>query len=99
MQRRKGRDEIKKILSFIEKYVRTHFSYEEECMEKYKCPVAAANKREHEKFVKMFTELKEQTHEDINLSVVIKTHRELTNWLIKHIWKIDTELKSCVKNH
>ena len=48
------------LVDFLESYAHTHFSFEEQCMEKYRCPAHAKNKQDHEQFLKFLREFKER---------------------------------------
>lgn len=92
----KGKDQIEDILEGMAEYVNMHFSYEEECMEKYQCPVAAANKNAHNSFVETFDAFWEEFRKNgATASLVIKIQKELGDWLVNHIAGIDVGLNSC----
>jgi hemerythrin-like metal-binding protein len=94
-----GRQEIKKLLDFLSDYVIHHFHWEESCMEKHRCPLAAVNQRAHTTFVERFQAicLRYET-EGPSSDLVLQIRRELGDWLVNHIRKIDTSLRRCV-NH
>jgi hemerythrin len=94
-----GRQEIKKILDFLSDYVIHHFHWEETCMEKHRCPLAAVNQRAHTTFVERFQAicLRYET-EGPSADLVLQIRRELGDWLVNHIRKIDTSLRGCVKH-
>lgn len=94
----KARHEIRPILDFLSKYVETHFNFEEECMEKYNCPVAAGNKTAHIQFVKTLDEfIAEFEQKSTSASLAIKVEKELLNWFVHHIRGVDCQLNSCRK--
>lgn len=98
MAKGEGRDHIKEILDDLARYVGMHFAYEEDCMEKYHCPVAQINKNAHEKFVNRFNELYEEFHRDgPNTELLFKIKVDLGDWVVNHIRKTDTQLHPCVK--
>lgn len=89
---------IMDILEFTIEYAAKHFSFEEGCMDRYRCPVAKQNKEAHEKFVKRFQEIRDMVSADpIETIVVLEVYRELRDWISSHILKIDTRLRACVK--
>ncbi len=93
----KGKDHIEEILADMAEYVNMHFGYEEECMEKYHCPVAAANKEAHDKFVDTFDAFWEEFRRTgPTAELAIKVQKELGDWLINHIAGIDTGLSTCI---
>ncbi|HMQ55475.1 MAG TPA: hemerythrin family protein, partial [Anaerolineae bacterium] len=98
MAKGEGRDHIKEILDGLGRYVGMHFSYEEDCMEKYHCPVAQINKNAHEKFVNRFNEVYEEFHRDgPSTQLLFKIKIDLGDWVVNHIRKTDTQLHPCVK--
>jgi len=79
-------------------FTRSHFCYEEICMRRFKCPVAAKNKEQHEKLLDAFTQhVRRFEIEGISDDLVQKLHDFLKNWLINHILKVDVHMKACVK--
>ncbi len=93
----KGQAELDAILQFLEGYVAEHFSYEEECMEKYRCPVAEKNKQAHRKFEQTFAALKaEYQRRGATLELAQKIYRQIGEWLVNHIGKVDTGLHQCL---
>ncbi|MEJ2150968.1 MAG: bacteriohemerythrin [Chloroflexota bacterium] len=93
-----GRTATGELLDFLQFYAAWHFEREEECMEEYRCPVAAANRQAHAHFVATFGEFYELWQEsDADLELVQKTYAELGNWLVNHIQRIDTQLRPCVQ--
>ena len=92
----RGRSEIEPILDFLERYVQEHFSYEEGCMERHRCPVAGVNQKAHARFVANFAALRERyAREGANAELVLQVRRDLGDWLVNHIRKIDTDLRAC----
>ena len=93
----KGKDHIEEILTDMAEYVNMHFGYEEDCMEKYHCPVAAANKNAHDKFVETFDRFWEEfRHTGPSSALAMKVKKELGDWLVNHIAGIDTKLSTCI---
>ncbi len=94
-----ARESAGEMLDFLQFYVTWHFGREEKCMDEYKCPVAAQNKKAHAEFVKKFNQFYKQWQEGtIDTDMVRKTHLELENWLVNHVARVDTQLGPCVKN-
>jgi hemerythrin len=93
-----GRAATGELLDFLQFYAAWHFEREEECMDQYRCPVAAANRQAHAHFVATFGEFYELWQEsDADLELVQKTYVELGDWLVNHIQRIDTQLRPCVQ--
>jgi hemerythrin len=92
-----SKDILTASLRFLEQYVKVHFGQEETCMFKYACPVADKNKKAHEKFIQAYKDFQSQINEKGDTDGILeKLHHFLEAWLVDHICKIDTQLKSCV---
>jgi len=86
------------LVDFLESYARTHFSFEEQCMEKYRCPAHARNKLEHEQFMEFLREFKERCRaEGLRVDVLQGLYQRLGSWVEEHILKVDTRLKPCIR--
>lgn len=93
-----GRTEIEGLLNQLGNYAVTHFGDEEECMTRYKCPVAEANAAAHKDFVATFTSFKEEYDRNgATAHLVVRVESELMRWLTSHIKRTDTQLAPCVK--
>ncbi len=98
MQAGKGRDQIGPLLDKLGQYVGMHFKHEEECMAKYKCPVAAQNIAAHKGFVETFGQFRREFETGgANVALVLKVQKELMGWLTGHIKGVDTKLQTCVR--
>jgi len=90
---------IEDILIFLENYCKTHFGYEEKCMTEKKCPVAAQNKLAHAKFLESYQSYKARFEKEGATEDLIKEiHRTTHDWILDHIGKVDSHLRSCVKS-
>jgi hemerythrin len=99
MHANSGKQEIQKIVHFLDIYVAKHFGYEEECMHKHKCPVASENAAAHCQFIKNLKEIKtELNQKGPSLLLAIKVNEHLLDWFVNHIKKLDREIKVCMKN-
>ena len=95
----KAGQSVRKILNLLRQYTDWHFCREEMCMERRQCPAAAANKEAHKHFMRTF----DQFAEEYKLSggsedIAMRMYKTLTDWLVLHIQKIDTNLASCPDN-
>ncbi|MBN1305005.1 MAG: hemerythrin family protein [Anaerolineales bacterium] len=85
------------VLDFLQFYALWHFEQEEKYMEKYNCPTARENKKDHAYFREVFGQFYYQwQHTDMNLELVQKTYDELQAWIVNHIMKVDVALYDCV---
>lgn len=92
----KGAQSIRKIINLLKQYTEWHFGREEICMERRQCPFAAANKNAHSQFLKAMDsfalEFKESGGSD---EIALRMYKTLTDWLVNHIQKIDSNLRTC----
>jgi len=92
MAKAKGKEEIGKVISFLEKYVVTHFGTEERYMAKFNYPDYASHKEMHSQFVKDFISLKKELEAGASTISIIHIQRRVVDWLINHIGKVDKVL-------
>jgi hemerythrin len=86
------------LVDFLEAYAGTHFQFEEECMERYRCPAHAQNKQAHERFLALIQQFKERCRtEGFRLDVLRSLHQTLSSWIQEHILQVDTQLRPCIK--
>ena len=94
----KGREEIGKIVQFLEDYVFTHFGAEEEYMQRYNYQGYSTHKAQHSGFIKDFTDLKKQLLEEgPAFHIIIRTKNLLVDWILNHIRKIDKTMGAFLK--
>lgn len=97
IEKEQGEIAIKKLLIFMGYYAEWHFEREEKCMETHQCPFAEANKQAHQQFLETFQSLSQEVKEEgATNELAMRIHEILSKWLINHILKIDTNLKTCV---
>jgi hemerythrin len=93
----KSREVAGELLDFLQFYAKWHFGQEENCMDQYKCPVAAQNKQAHAEFIKTFGEFYTEWQADtMTPELANKTYVELEKWLLVHVARVDTQLRLCV---
>jgi len=94
------RDEINRLLQavgFLESYAEMHFQFEEDCMEKHRCPVHQQNKDAHQRFRQMFEQYQARYHSEGFRPEVLKQLFEMVSeWIEHHILLVDTQLKRCI---
>jgi hemerythrin len=94
----KGRAEVNKVVQFLDDYVVTHFSEEENYMQKYHYPNYAHHKAQHLEFMETFAELRRQIkHEGAGVHLLVKTNHMIVQWLVNHICKVDRALGTFLK--
>ena len=91
---------IKKIIHLLQYYTEWHFGREELCMDRFQCPVAAANKAAHGTFIETFLAFrKEYETSGGNEDIAMRMYKTLTDWLVSHIMKVDGQIGPCMHNH
>ena len=82
------------VLNFFQMFAATHFSIEETCMLRAKCPVYDQNKKAHEKFISYYKAFRSKYKESESKQELLKEfHSVMVKWLSNHIMKIDMQLK------
>ena len=98
MSQGQGRSEVVAVLDKLDIYVNTHFAFEEQCMTRYRCPVAETNMAAHAYFVKTFGDLRaEYEARGASSHLVLRVEQELAQWFANHIKGVDAKLAPCVK--
>lgn len=92
-----GSASVSRALSLVKYYAEWHFGREELCMERFRCPAAAANKAAHGRFLETFRGLEQEYRQrGDSAEIALRMHQELSDWLVHHIQKIDGQLAGCV---
>ena len=87
------------MLTFLERFTRKHFVFEEGCMEQHRCPVAQQNKREHAAILATLHVHREwYTTGGYDPNDAHLLLDALEHWLESHICRVDRQLKHCVKS-
>jgi hemerythrin len=88
----KGKEEVLRLLLFLEDYIKEHFAAEER-LQLHGYPDYAAHKSQHTRFIADVARLTTAFREEgATLTLVIMTNKTLVSWLIQHIGKTDMEL-------
>ncbi|MCL5021775.1 MAG: bacteriohemerythrin [Nitrospirae bacterium] len=94
----KGREEVRKVIAFLDEYVVAHFSQEETSMRRYGYPGYETHKSEHREFMRNFSELRGRFEcEGPGLPLVIQIKDMIVQWLLVHIRKVDRALGTFLK--
>lgn len=94
----RGAEELKKLLSFLEEYVHTHFKDEEALQRLHRFPGYQEHCAQHAYFINQIRELRNETNkEGFSLHHIIETNYLLLKWLLDHISKVDKELGTYIK--
>ena len=86
------------LVGYLESYTETHFQFEEDCMERHRCPVHAANREAHKTFVAFVQQLKEDVRrKGIRPEALHQLHQTMSRWIEEHILHVDAQLRQCLK--
>ena len=89
----KGKHEVVKVIAFLDDYIVTHFSAEEQRMLMQSYPRYGEHKAQHEEFKIRFLNLKKLIEtEGPGVHTVIATNQLVVDWFLSHIRKVDTQL-------
>lgn len=82
------------LVDFVESYTRVHFTHEESCMAKHRCPAYEQNKQAHQDFLQFFRHFKERFEsEGCRPEVLGRLHATCCAWIQQHILHVDHQLK------
>ncbi len=88
---------IGKIINLLKHYTEWHFGREEDCMERFQCPAYEVNKKAHGWFIETLESFQREFRETGGSEEIARRmYHELTQWLVQHIKKIDTQLEPCI---
>jgi hemerythrin len=88
-----GSDEI---VDFLGSFMATHFSYEEGCMAKLRCPAYDRNKQAHAAFTNVYTRFRTRyLNEGPQPELLQELHAASAAWIKNHILRIDLKLRGC----
>ncbi|MBF0539349.1 MAG: bacteriohemerythrin [Nitrospirae bacterium] len=95
----KGRDEVARVLKFLEDYVVKHFKTEEDLMKKYNFSGYDLQLRQHKALIEAVGKFKAIfIQEGPSDTLLLKLQQELDKWLKSHIKKVDIELGNFLKS-
>lgn len=94
----KGKEEVLRLLLFLEDYVKEHFAAEERLQMRNAYPEYAVHKAEHTRFMADVERLvREFKAEGATLSLVIMTNKTLSSWLLQHIKRTDMDFATYLR--
>ena len=94
----KGKNEVERVIKFLEDYVIIHFSEEEKYMTTFDYPEYSTHKGQHSLFIENFSGLKRKFEtEGVGVYIVILTNHLVVDWFINHIRKLDKALGGFLK--
>lgn len=95
IQRGQGSQLIGAVIDGLARYADTHFAYEEGCMQRLHCPTASANQQAHAGFRTMIAKARARLTGGGNALAAQQVHRELCDWIVNHILRVDSALRRC----
>ncbi len=91
-------EDIKEVISEMNKYIHAHFAAEEAYMVKFDYPDYENHRKEHQAFsIQTMAFLDKVTNSNRRLVCEILEH--LKSWLVNHVQGTDTKYISCFKEH
>ncbi len=86
------------MLRSLELYVRSHFRYEERCMERLRCPAARQNREAHASFVETLAGFRRRYESaGFDPAEARRLVDTVDDWLASHICGVDIHLRECVR--
>jgi hemerythrin len=86
------------LLQSLDRYILSHFGFEEECMDRYHCPAAQGNREAHARFAEVLAGFRQRYQvsgfDPVDARNFVDT---VDQWLADHICGIDVHLKPCVE--
>jgi hemerythrin len=91
-----GSRHVLEIITFLDAYAQQHFAREEGCMACGLCRKAEQNKAEHAVFLRKLEQARERVEGSpvAGAYVALQLHRDLCDWFVNHILRVDSELKT-----
>ena len=85
-----------RFMDFLENYIITHFTEEEGCMLRFRCPAHKDNMIAHTEFVDFFRGFKLRLQiEGYSSEAVRELYAACVAWILRHILRIDIQLRPC----
>ena len=99
MKQGTAKDEVVRLIEFLDKYVVIHFGVEEKYMIDYNYTGYSLHKTKHEWFKKEFSDIRIKLDaEGITPDVIMLSNNLLITWFSNHIRSIDMMLGSFLKS-
>ena len=95
-----GKEEVKKLLDFLAKYVVDHFAFEEKLMQESGYPGFSAHKEEHARFIADFEEFQKAfVYKSDSQLLVDQINERISAWWMNHIAVTDRAMGLYVKEN
>lgn len=97
---RRSKEEVLRLVEFLDAYAVDHFAAEERRMEATGYPKLEAHRLEHRQFAKEFEALRQElASEGPTALFVIRVANRVTEWLREHIYRTDRLLGEWLRSH
>jgi len=94
----RAKENINKLIDFLDEYTKQHFRDEEAYMEEIRYPEIDAQKKAHASFVNELAKLKDDYNKGGgNILVILNANKIVINWLTNHIRIMDKKIGEYVK--
>jgi len=90
-----GKEQLGKIIAFLNTYTREHFTREEAHMQRVGCPAHAENCKAHADLIAKLDGWVVRLNAGATTSLVLEIYRETSAWIRNHILKVDCQLRNC----
>ncbi len=94
VEKDRGKEELLRLLEFLDEYVVFHFHDEEKAMEKAGFPDSLSHMQEHTGFIDELSELRMELSKGYSQEIVDRIKTRIIRWLKEHIGRADRELGS-----
>jgi hemerythrin len=86
------------LMTCLQAHITAHFGFEENCMERMRCPMHERNRQEHRELQAFFDQADARYRlEGPSRELLVAMHERLMQWAFQHIVKIDCALRPCVQ--
>jgi hemerythrin len=96
----KNKEEIQKMLDFLQMYVIQHFDDEEQLQVMVGYPKHEAHRKQHEEFVKAFVEIYNEYRKSGPSQVFkLKLDRAVVSWIVNHVQESDSDIGRHIRDN
>lgn len=99
MIKKSDRNDVQKVVGFLERYSHKHFTDEESFMETSRYPKIEEHKLQHKKFIDCVRDLETKLDTEDSESLMESIYTALAEWLMKHILSEDKKFTDHYKDY
>ena len=94
----RGKEELERTTSYLERYIREHFETEEKVMADLNYPDRGSHQEHHRRFIVDFSSLRARIeHEGPGVHLVVHVNKALREWFVEHVEKVDKAMAEFIK--